>query len=107
MTGILMILLCIRSNTWEHHLFQIQALFERLAQAHLTVNLTKSEFAHATVTYLGNVVGQGHISPVMAKVEVIMNFPAPVTKKELMRFLGMTGYYRKFCKNFSSVVAPT
>ena len=94
------------SNTWEHHLFQIQALFERLAQAHLTANLTKSEFAHATVTYLGHVVGQGHISPVTAKVEVIMNFPAPATKKELMRFLGMTGYYRKFCKNFSSVVAP-
>ena len=40
------------------------------------------------------------------KVEVIMTFPAPATKKELMRFLGMTGYYRKFCKNFSSVVAP-
>ena len=75
------------SDTWEHHLFQIQALFERLAQAHLTVNLTKSGFAHATVTYLVHVVGQGHVSPVTATVEVIiMNFPALANKKELMRF---------------------
>ena len=36
-------------------------------------------------------------SPVMAKVEAITSFPAPQTKRELMRFLGMAGYYRKFC----------
>ena len=34
------------------------------------------------------------------------NFPIPLNKKQLMQFLGMTGYYRKFCQNFSSVAAP-
>lgn len=28
------------------------------------------------------------------------------TKKELMWFLGMVGYYRGFCKNFSTAVTP-
>lgn len=36
----------------------------------------------------------------------IDKFLRPATKKELMRFLGMIGYYRNFCCNFSSVVAP-
>lgn len=49
---------------------------------------------------------QGHIQPVRAKVMAIDCFPPPTSKRELMRFLGMVGYYRNFCANFSSVVAP-
>ena len=94
------------SDTWEQHLLRIHALLERLVQVQLTVNLSKSEFAHAHVTYLRHVVGQGHVGPVTAKVEAVMNFPAPANKKELMCFLGMAGYYRKFCWNFSVVTTP-
>ncbi len=45
------------SSSWSEHLNQIKELFSRLAKANLTVNLAKSEFAKATVTYLGKVVG--------------------------------------------------
>lgn len=58
------------------------------------------------MTYLGKVVGMGKVRPVRAKVIAIDKFPSPQTKRELMRFLGMAGYYRSFCLNFSSVVAP-
>ena len=47
----------IYSDTWEEHLVHIRKLFDRLKDAHLTVNLAKCEFAEATVTYLGKVVG--------------------------------------------------
>ena len=82
------------SDTWTSHLDRIRQLFTRLAQANLTVNLAKCEFARATVTYLGKVVGQGFVRPVRAKVMAIDSFPPPANKKELMRFLGMIGYYR-------------
>ena len=62
----------------------------------LTINLSKSEFGQAQVTYLGHVVGQGEVKPVSAKVEAIANFPRPESKKQLMSFLGMAGYYRRF-----------
>ena len=42
----------------------------------------------------------------MAKVKAITRFPAPQTNREVMRFLGMAGYCRKFCQNFSIVIAP-
>jgi len=74
--------------------------------ANLTVNLAKCEFGHATVTFLGHVVGQGHVKPIQAKVEAIAQYPTPTHKKALMRFLGMVGYYRKFCPNFSDVASP-
>ena len=84
----------------------MRELFCRLRVANLTVNLVKSEFGHAQVTYLGHVVGQGQVKPVDAKVEVIIKYSTPTTRKELMRFLGMAGYYRKFCRNFASVCEP-
>lgn len=39
----------------------------------------------------------------MTKVEAIAKLPIPTNKKELLRFLGMAGFYRKFCPNFSAV----
>ena len=94
------------SDSWEHHLRIIKDFFDRLTEYNLTVNLVKSEFCHATVTFLGHVVGQGQVKPVSAKVQAITEFPVPADKKQLMRFLGMAGYYRKFCNNFSSISAP-
>lgn len=98
--------LVVFSDTWPSHLQRIRSLFVCLAEANLTINLAKCEFARATVTYLGRVVGQGRVAPVGAKVAAVAGFPQPTTKKELQRFLGLVGYYRSFCRNFSSVVFP-
>ena len=96
----------VATKGWEEHIAAIRHLFEKLSQAKLTVNLSKTDFVRATVTYLGHVVGQGQVRPVTAKVEAITNFPTPRNRKELMRFLGVAGYYRKFCKNFSQIATP-
>ncbi|KAL0153620.1 hypothetical protein M9458_051100, partial [Cirrhinus mrigala] len=96
----------IYSDSWESHLSSLNQVFNRLSDAFLTLNLMKCEFAKAMVTYLGKRVGQGSVRPVEEKVAAILNFPSPTNKRELRRFLGMTGYYRSFCKNFASVVAP-
>jgi len=94
------------SNDWESHVASLAIVFERLAKAALTLNLAKCDFARATVTYLGKQVGQGQVKPVDAKVAAVLAYPVPTNRRELRRFLGMTGYYRCFCKNFSVVVAP-
>ena len=94
--------LVVYSNTWSEHIQILTLVFERLAKASLTLNLAKCDFGKATVTYLGKQVGHGQVCPVEAKVMAITRFPAPTTKCELRPFLGMAGYYRSFCRNFSS-----
>ena len=94
------------SNTWKEHVERVRAFFERLKRANLVINLAKSEIAQAHVTYLGHEVGQGFVKPTEAKIQAIVEYPIPNDKKALMRFLGMAGYYRKFCRNFSDVVHP-
>lgn len=94
------------SSTWPEHVKTLEEIFDRLRSASLTLNLAKCEFGKAVVTYLGKQVGQGNVSPVAAKVQAILEFPTPQTRRELRRFLGMAGYYRAFCRNFSDIVAP-
>jgi len=96
----------IYNNTWKEHLTTIRKFFDRLTDANLTINLSKSEFCRAYVTFLGHIVGHGRVKTINAKVKAISEFPVPVNRKQLMRFLGMAGYYRKFCSNFSDVVEP-
>lgn len=98
--------LVVKSDSWSDHVQVLRIVFDRLAKATLTLNLAKCEFGKATVTYLGKQVGRGQVRPVEAKVAAIAEFPAPTTRRELRRFLGMAGYYRSFCRNFSVVVAP-
>ena len=62
--------------------------------------------AGAKVEYVGHIIGQGETSPKQKKVEAISQYPVPKSRKALRRFLGMAGFYRKFCKNFASVAAP-
>ena len=96
----------IYSEEWDQQLKTIREFFERLSKAKLTIDLAKSDFCHATLTFLGHVVGQGQVKPVEAKVKAISDFPVPTCKRQLMRFLGMAGYYRKFCDNFSVIAEP-
>lgn len=81
--------LIIYSSTWSQYLAQLGDVLKRIKAANLTLNLSKCEFSQATVTYLRKVVGHGHVSPVGAKVEAIVNFPVPSSRRELKCFLGM------------------
>lgn len=44
--------------------------------------------------------------PRAAKVQAILGLPAPKTRRQLMRLLGMCGFYRKFVPNFAAVTEP-
>ena len=94
------------SDNWSDHIRQIERFFQIMREAKLTINLMKSEFGKATVKYLGHIVGQGQVRPLDAKIQTIVKFPIPTSRKELARFLGMAGYYRNFCLNFSDIAAP-
>ena len=94
------------SDNWLDHIRQIEHFFQIMQEAKLTINLMKSEFGKATVKYLGHIVGQGQVRPLDAKIQTIVKYPIPTSRKELARFLGMAGYYRNFCLNFSEIAAP-
>ena len=98
--------LIIFSDDWPTHLERIKELFKVLREAGLVVNLQKCDFSKAKIIYLGHEIGFGNISPKNANVQSVLEFPTPRNRREVRRFLGMVGYYRRFIKNFSDVSEP-
>jgi len=84
-------------------LSQVSACLQR---AELTINVDKSKFCYSQARYLGYVVGGGCIRTDDTKIQSIQEFPQPSSAKQMRRFLGMTGWYRRFIQNYAQTAAP-
>ena len=47
-------------------------------------------------------MGRGKVSVPEAKVQALKNYIRPKTKKDVQAFLGTTGYYRRFMKDYAT-----
>ena len=56
--------------------------------------------------YLGHIVSGKGIATDPDKTTQVKDWPTPTNRKELRRFLGFTGYYRRFIKGYSQIVSP-
>lgn len=81
------------SDTWDQHLELFKVKFTYLSDVPLVSNLNKCEFGKGVVSYFGNLVEQGIVKPLNAKMQVICAFPIPKTRRDLRHFLGMVGNY--------------
>ena len=55
---------------------------------------------------LGHVISNMGIEVDKAKIELISKLPSPTHVKAVRQFLGHTGFYRRFIKDFSKIAKP-
>ena len=55
---------------------------------------------------MGHIVSHDGVKVDPNKIKAIMEWPIPKTIKKLRGFLGLTGYYRRFVKNYGHIAAP-
>ena len=60
-------------------------------------------FFKTSVTYLGHVVSQSGVRTDPDKIRALASWPEPKKIKELRSFLGFTGYYRRFIKDYARI----
>ncbi|KAM4062531.1 reverse transcriptase (RNA-dependent DNA polymerase) [Hirsutella rhossiliensis] len=90
----------------EQHEGHVKDVLQRLRKAGLYANLSKCEFSVKKVSFLGFVVDEEGIHMEEERVHAITEWPAPRSVKDIQVFLGFTGFYRRFIKNYSKIVSP-
>ncbi|KAL1250536.1 hypothetical protein QQF64_018332 [Cirrhinus molitorella] len=59
-----------------------------------------------SVKYLGHVVSEKGVETDPEKISALTTWPKPTNINELKSFLGFTGYYRRFVRDYSKIVKP-
>lgn len=96
----------IYSKTLEEHVEHVKQVLQLLEQNQLYLKLSKCLFAKEKLEFLGHVISKQGVSTDPSKISTMQKWPAPGTVKELRRFLGMAGSYRKFVKHFGEIAKP-
>ncbi len=90
----------------KEHFHKLSQVFTRLVSAGLKVKLEKCHFLQEKVIYLGHQIDSQGLRTVQSKVDVVKQFPKPTSVEKVRSFLGLTGYYRKFIKNYADIAQP-
>ncbi|XP_043474040.1 uncharacterized protein LOC122506110 [Leptopilina heterotoma] len=90
----------------EEHNKNLVLLFERLRHTGLKLQPDKCEFLRPELEYLGHLVTKDGIKPNPNKTKAVSEFKVPHNRTSLKSFLGLSGYYRKFIKNYSTIAKP-
>ena len=91
------------SKTEEEHLEHLEIIFNQLRKAGLKFKLQKCSFFKKHIQYLGHLISDEGIQPLLEKLESIAKMPVPKNAKQVKQFLGLVGYYRKFVPRFADI----
>lgn len=90
----------------ETHDTHVKMVLSRLRENSLYAKLEKCSFDQDTVEYLGYIISPHGISMARDKVETIATWKQPDSKRAVQSFLGFANFYRRFVRNYSSLVKP-
>lgn len=96
----------IPSTTIKEGLERLERFLQALAKVGLTLRMDKCVFLRERIKFLGHSVSIDGIQPGDNKVNAIKDFPAPQNIHEVRRFIGLTGFFRKFVENYSAISRP-
>ena len=98
--------LIIFSKTFDEHLERLQLVFDRLQQHGLKLKPSKCQLMRKEVQYLGHLVSAEGIRTDPEKISRVKDWRRPTSRKEVLQFLGFTGYYRRYVNGYSALAAP-
>lgn len=88
---------CVQLDLKDHNT-RLREVFEKLKINNLR------EFLRKEVAYLGHIITEDGVKMDPKKKHAAVTLEPPRTQKEVKSLLGMTGYYRRFVKDYGKIV---
>jgi hypothetical protein len=96
----------IYSKDISEHQIHLKLVLNVLLDNCFMANEAKCKFGSTQVDYLGHIISGAGVAVDPAKVKCVVDWPKPKNVKGVRGFLGLTGYYRKFVKDYGKIAKP-
>ena len=96
----------IYSYNEQEHIHHVNAVLKVLSKNGLFLNVDKTTFAQSKLEFLGHIIGVDGIDVQSSKIAAIREYPMPITRKDLRRFIGMVNYYHAFVPKLAEITSP-
>ena len=94
------------TQDWNTHLSSLETFFTRVREANIKLKPSKCEIGFNSIDFLGHRIIEDSRTPNPTNLGKIIEAARPQTKKQIMSFLGVVGFYRSYVKNFSKLSIP-
>ena len=85
----------------EEHARHLTAVLDRMKLNSLHINLNKCRFFVTELDFFGHHVTSTGVSPTNTKIDILAKWETPKDARELQRYLGCIGFYRRFVPQFA------
>lgn len=91
---------------FEQELQRLERVFLKMRQNHLKLHPKKSVFFMRRAKYCGHIVSENGVETDPEKTAKISEWQAPCNIEQVRMFLGFSGYYRRFVKDYAKIARP-
>ncbi len=91
---------------FQQLLQRLGEVFTHMGVMGIKLNISKCHIGQTEIKFLGQIVSKEGFRPDPRNIEAITQMKAPTNLKEVRRFIGMVGFYRKPILNFLKIASP-
>ena len=94
------------ANSPEQMIERLRLVFQRLRETGLKLKPSKCAVMQKSMKFLGHEVDEEGIRIDPKRTESIQTWPIPKNPEDVRVFLGLTGFFRRYVKNYSKIANP-
>ena len=96
----------VHATTLDEYLKRLRQVFLRFREKGITLNPFKCKLGMSEAEFVGHTIDANGLHFTRDKLDSVLNFPRPETKRQIKSFIGLANYFRDHIQNHSIRAQP-